>query len=65
MIKAIWAINREGKWFITMSNTQFLIMKTEGKGLSLEAGFDYKYHNNSEIEAMKAALLYIYEQEKK
>lgn len=62
LIKAMWAINREGKWWITIyPHGIHLKLPHRGKGKD----FEYKQHNNSETEALTKALEYIYKQEGK
>ena len=62
LIKAMWAINREGKWWITMyPHGIHLKLPHRGKGKD----FEYKDYNNSETEALAKALEYIFEQDSK
>jgi len=60
LIKAMWAINREGKWTIWM-NEDYIRVKFHA--LHSFYRFFYRDYDNSEIEALEAALQYIYEQE--
>ncbi len=62
LIKAMWIINRGGRRFVNMNWEQITIY-AEGP-YHLGAVYSKKY-NNSEQEALTAALEYIYEQEKK
>jgi len=61
LIKAMWAINREGKWLILISASDIDITRSEKYKSKL---FSYKNHNNSEQQALEKALEYIYEQDK-
>ncbi len=62
LIKAMWAINREGKWHIKMENYCIAFYSYMAKEYK-EIIFKYKDHNNSEQEALQKALEYIYEQD--
>ena len=60
LIKAMWAINREG-------NKDWTSIKMRWDGFSVRIHdlfgktFEYRNHNNSELEALTKALEYIYE----
>jgi hypothetical protein len=55
LIKAMWAINRKGKYYIILEPNLISVNKNE---------FFYAQYNNSEQKALEKALEYIYEQEK-
>lgn len=57
LIKAMWQINKEGKYYITMNNNHIYIK------YALCTKFFYYKNYNSEIEALEKALEYIYKQE--
>lgn len=62
LIKAMWAINRERKWFMDMNDKQiraWILMPTDG---AIQCNF--KDYNNSEIETLTAALIYVLDNEK-
>jgi hypothetical protein len=64
LIRAMWAINKRNDGsHITMLKDSFLY--DPEKFTNVGVWFPYKDYDNSELKAMKAALLYIYEQEKK
>lgn len=58
LIKAMWAINRRGYWCVEMFKDAIGICNKE-PGYDDIKEFKYKDHNNSEMEALKAALEYI------
>ncbi len=62
LIKAMWQINRDGKYTIIIDGYNIRVVPMGLKG-SLEDTQDFKYsdHNNSELEALTQALTYIYE----
>ena len=61
LIKAMWAINREGIFFInTLQNSVFIDTVDQKNGADIAYYFLYKDHNNSEQEALDKALRYIY-----
>ena len=64
LIKAMWAINRKGKWEISIFPQAIHIGKVLFFANEDDILFKYKDHNNSEQEALEKALEYIYEKEK-
>ena len=56
LIKTMWAIIREGKYMIAMNKDYFSIHTNDDY-----IEFLYDEHNNSETEALEAALKYIYD----
>ena len=64
-IKAMWAINREGKYQIVMDEIGIEIFNEKDTDDVILLSILFKDHNSSEIEALTKALEYIHEQEKK
>lgn len=61
LIKAMWKINRENnKWVISMQGDLIMCQNDE-----IIETFLYKKYNNSEQQALEAALQYIYSEETK
>lgn len=60
LIKAMWAINREGKWEIISDKVSLDISDKHG---DFCISFYYSDHNNSEQEALTKALEYIFDKE--
>ena len=66
LIKAMWAINREKGLFRILSNDDnFCVLKYSKENGEISGLFNtyyyFKQHNNSELEALTQALIYIYE----
>jgi len=61
LIKAMFALNREGKWAIMIHPNEVIVYRQSFSGKDII--FLIKDHNNSELEALTKALQYIYEQE--
>lgn len=62
LIKAMWAINREGKWAILMWNDYIEIFCIEKQSDDID--FFYKDYNNSELKVLTKAIEYIWEHTK-
>jgi len=61
LIKAMWQINRDGKWDIQMDRDYIDVSSRQEV---LDDVFTFKDHNNSELEALTKALEYIYKETK-
>jgi hypothetical protein len=63
LVCAMWAINREWKWTVIMSKAWINVLEKD-KIPPLKT-FYYQNFNNSEQEALREALKYIFEQEER
>ena len=62
LIQAMFAINREDKWYIKIDDEHVYCAKNK---TMTNKEFFYTEYNNSEIETLEKALEYIWEQEVK
>jgi hypothetical protein len=68
LIKAKWALNREAeKYFITQTSISYCLIpqEKEKEPIPADIHFSYEDHNNSEQEALTAALKYIFDNRNK